>query len=416
MLRGVSMKAEIISVGTELLLGNILNTNAKFLSETLAELGIDVYYQTTVGDNMERIMGATLNALNRADILIYSGGLGPTEDDCTKEAVCKALKIELYLDEQRLNKILNLFADRQMPESNKKQAYVPENSEILENDIGTAPGFFIETDNKFVILLPGPPHELIHMFNKYVIPKLSKSSNCIIRSRVINTIGIGESSLEEKIIDLIDAQTNPTIATYANNGQVDIRITAKTDNIASADALLDNIQLKIGERIKEFIYSYNNETIEEVVFKILCKRQLKIGFCESCTAGLTTSMLASIPGASKVLDRSLITYSNLSKMEEVDVNARTLEIYGAVSKETAVEMAQGILKKCPIDIGVSITGIAGPTGETDSKPNGLVYICVASKERHIVVERKFNGNRDSNRLRAAKATFDLIRKFLLNLV
>lgn len=416
MLRGDGMKAEVICVGTELLLGNIINTNARFLSQTLAELGIDVYYQTTVGDNMERIMDATLNALNRADILIFSGGLGPTKDDCTKEAVCKVLKRNLYLDEQILKKIFEFFSNRQMPESNKKQAYVPENSAILENDMGTAAGFFIETDNKIIILLPGPPHELIHMFNKHVIPKLSKNSNYTIKSRVINTIGIGESSLEERIIDLIEAQTNPTIATYANNGQVDIRITAKADSITGADALLDDIQIKIDERIKEFIYSYNGETIEEVVFKLLCKRQLKIGFCESCTAGLTTSMLASIPGASKVLDRSFITYSNLSKMEEVDVKSRTLETYGAVSKETAIEMAQGILKKCPIDIGVSITGIAGPTGETDKKPIGLVYICIATKERHIVVEKRFNGNRDDNRLRAAKATFDIIRRFLLKLV
>jgi len=410
------MKAEIICVGTELLLGNILNTNARFLSQMLADLGIGVYYQTTVGDNMERIIDATRIALNRADILLYSGGLGPTEDDCTKEAVCKAINRDLFLDNQILEKIIKYFENRQMPESNKKQAYVPENSVILENDLGTAPGFYIESESKKIVLLPGPPHELTHMFNKYVMPKLANSSNYTIRSRMIKTVGIGESALEERILDLIDTQTNPTIATYASNGQVDIRITARADSINRADALLDDIQSKLDERIKEFIYSYNNESVEEVVYKILCEKQLKIGFCESCTAGLTTSMLASIPGASKVLDRSLITYSNLSKIEELGVKSRTLEIYGAVSKEAAVEMAQGLLDKCPIDIAVSITGIAGPTGETDIKPIGLVYICVASKERHIVIERKFKGNRDGIRLRATKTTFDLIRKFLLNLV
>ncbi len=410
------MKAEIICVGTELLLGNIVNTNARFLSQRLAELGIDVYYQTTVGDNMERIIDTTNNALNRADILIYSGGLGPTEDDCTKEAVCKALNKALYLDEQILDEILNYFANRQMPESNKKQAYVPENSQILKNNVGTAPGFFIEADKKIIILLPGPPHELTHMFNKYVLSMLDSNSNYTIKSRVIKTIGIGESSLEERIIDLVDAQTNPTIATYAGNGQVDIRITAKADSIPKAEALLDDMQSRLGMRIKEFIYSYNNETIEEVVFRMLCERRLKIGFCESCTAGLATSMLTSIPGASKVLERSFITYSNLSKIEEVNVNENTLDNYGAVSKQTAIEMAQGLLKKCPIDIGISITGIAGPTGETEGKPTGLVYICVASKDRHIVVERKFNGSRDGNRLRSAKAAFDLVRKFLLDLI
>lgn len=409
------MKAEIICVGTELLLGNITNTNAKFLSQRLAEIGLDVYYQTTVGDNMGRIVDVTINALNRADILIYSGGLGPTEDDCTKEAVCKALNKDLFLDQQILEEILSFFSNRQMPESNRKQAYVPESSEILKNDVGTAPGFYIEVDNKIIILLPGPPNELIYMFNKYALPRLSHISGYTIRSRVIKTIGIGESSLEERIIDLINEQTNPTIATYASSGQVDIRITAKADSINKADALLDVMQDKLDRKIKEFIYSYNSESIEEAIFKLLSDRNLKIGFCESCTAGLATSMLASVPGASRVLERSYITYSNLSKIEEVYVNKETLNDYGAVSKETAIEMAKGLLKNCAIDIGVSITGISGPTGETKSKPNGLVYVCVASREKHISAERVFNGDRENNRLRSAKLAFKLIREFLLDL-
>lgn len=410
------MKAEVICVGTELLLGNITNTNAKFLSQRLAEIGLDVYYQTTVGDNMERIIETTINALNRADVLIYSGGLGPTEDDCTKEAVCKALNRGLYLDEQVLEEILKFFDSKKIPESNKKQAYVPKNSEILRNDVGTAPGFYIEDNNKIIILLPGPPNELTNMFNKYALPRLSYNSGYTIRSRIIKTIGIGESSLEERIIDLIDAQTNPTIATYAGGGQVDIRITAKADSIDRAEALLDDMQSKLANRINEFIYSYNNESIEEVVFKLLKDKNLKIGFCESCTAGLATSMLASVPGASRVLERSYITYSNLSKIEEVNVSENTLNNHGAVSKETAIEMAKGLLKKCTIDISVSITGIAGPTGETKSKPNGLVYVCVASRDKHVLVEKIFNGDRDNNRFRSAKLAFKLIREFLLDLL
>ncbi|MFA5524541.1 MAG: competence/damage-inducible protein A [Tissierellales bacterium] len=409
------MKAEIICVGTELLLGNITNTNTKFLSQKLAEIGLDVYYQTTVGDNIERIFDATINALNRADILIYSGGLGPTEDDCTKEAVCKALGRECYLDNQILEDILKFFSNRKMPESNKKQAYVPENSEILLNDMGTAPGFYIEAENKIIILLPGPPNELTHMFSKYVLPKLSQYSGHTIKSRVIKTIDIGESSLEERIIDLIDTQTNPTIATYASSGQVDIRITAKADNTIQADALLDDMQNKLNKRIRQFIYSYSNESIEEAVYKLLYNKNIRIGFCESCTAGLATSMLASVPGASKVLERSYITYSNLSKIEEVNVNKHTLDIYGAVSKETAIEMARGLLKNSAIDIGVSITGIAGPTGETKSKPNGLVYICVASRNKHLLGEKIFNSDRENNRIRSAKLAFKLIREFVLEL-
>lgn len=410
------MKTEIICVGTELLLGNILNTNAKFLSERLAEIGIDVYYQTTVGDNQKRILETTLNALNRADILIFSGGLGPTEDDCTKEVVCKAINRKLYLNKQVLENINCFFTNKPMPESNKKQAYTPVNSEILENDIGTAPGFYIKDNNKIIILLPGPPAELTLMFDKYVVPKLIFNSNFIIKSRIIKTIGIGESSLEEKIKDLIDTQSNPTIATYASNGQVDVRITAKANSMDNADALLNTIQYELDKRIKEYIYSYNNESIEEAIFKMLYERKLKIGFCESCTAGLASSMLANIPGASEVLERSCITYSNLSKIEEVNVKESTLSKHGAVSKETAYEMAKGLLEKSPIDISVSITGIAGPTGATDNKPVGLVYICLATKDRYFIIENKFHGNRETNRIRSVKSAFNLIRKYLLDLI
>lgn len=410
------MKAEIISVGTELLLGNIVNTNAKFLSERLAEIGIDVYYQTTVGDNQNRILNTTMSALKRTDILIFSGGLGPTEDDCTKEAVCAAINRSLYLDEQIVEDINNFFANGRMPSSNKKQAYVPIDSKILKNDIGTAPGFYIEENGKVIVLLPGPPAELTLMFDKYVAPMLRFNSSFTIKSRIIKTIGIGESSLEEKLIDLIETQSNPTIATYANNGQVDIRITAKANNIDKADTLLNSMQIELDKRIKEFIYSYNNETIGETIFKMLYERKLKIGFCESCTAGLATSELASIPGASEVLERSCITYSNLSKIEEVGVKESTLNKYGAVSEETAIEMAKGLLEKSPIDLSISITGIAGPTGGTKNKPTGLVYICLASKDRYVVIKKKFNGNREANRQRATKCAFDLIRKYLLNLI
>lgn len=410
------MKAEVICVGTELLLGNITNTNSRFLSERLAEIGVDVYYQTTIGDNQNRIIEATLNALNRADILIFSGGLGPTEDDCTKEAVCEAINRDLYLNKQILEKINRFFGKRQVPISNQKQAYTPINSEILENEIGTAPGYYIRDGGKIIILLPGPPSELTLMFDKYVIPKLKITSNFIIKSRIFKTIGIGESALEERIIDLIDAQSNPTIATYAGNGQVDIRVTAKSDSTEKAYSLLYTIEEELKKRINKYIYSYDNESIEEVIFKMLSERKLKIGFCESCTAGLATSILAKVPGSSEVLERSYITYSNLSKIEEVNVSEKTLENYGAVSRETAIEMAKGLLVKSPIDISISITGISGPTGGTEEKPIGLVYICLATESRYIVIENKYNSDREGNRMRTVKSAFDLIRKYLLNLI
>lgn len=409
------MRAEIICVGTELLLGNILNTNVKFLSEELAEIGIDVYYHTTVGDNFNRIAEVTKIALNRSDILIFTGGLGPTDDDCTKEAVCKVINRDLYLDNDTLNNIKCYFKNKTMVDSNSKQALIPTNSIILKNDIGTAPGLYIKEGRKTIIMLPGPPNELKLMFDKYVKPIISENSNFTITSRIIKTIGIGESLLEEKILDLIRNQKNPTIATYAKDGQVDIRITAKSNDTNTANIMLDKMQLELKDLIGDYIYSYEDESIEEVVFKMLSKNNLKIGFCESCTAGLATSMLANISGASKVLERSIITYSNLSKIEEVGVSSLTLEAHGAVSRETAIEMATGLLQKSPIDLSISITGIAGPNGGTDKKPIGLVYICLATKSGYKVERKVFHGNREKNRLMAAKSAFNMIRKYLIDL-
>ncbi len=410
------MKAEIISVGTELLLGNILNSNSKFLSEKLALLGIDVYFHTTVGDNKKRIIEVVSTSIERSDILIFTGGLGPTSDDVTKEAVCYALNIDTELNQEILASIKKSFIDREicMTNNNIKQALVPKNSVILTNDFGTAPGIYLTYRNKIIIMLPGPPNEMRPMFTKYTVPLLMPINDFIIRSKVIKTIDICESSLEEKLLDLIETHINPSIATYSKDGQVDIRLTVKANNELLAEKMLADLQVKIEERINNYIYGYDEDCLEKVVLNLAKKLNIKIGFCESCTGGLVTSMLTKLSGASTILDRSIVTYSDASKIDEVNVDKDTLEVYGAVSEETAIQMAKGLLKKSLVDIAVSVTGIAGPTGGSLEKPVGLVYICIATKYDCLVFKSLFKGNRESIQLRTANTVFNLIRKHLLN--
>ncbi|AFS78551.1 competence damage-inducible protein A [Gottschalkia acidurici 9a] len=341
------MNAEIINVGDELLAGKTLNSNSKFLSEELTVLGIETRFCTMIRDNKEDIEFATELALKRSDVIIYTGGLGPTEDDFTKEVVCNTIGRELILDKEVLSSISSFFEKRNinMTKNNVKQAYVPNNSIVLENSKGTAPGFFIKEDKRVIILLPGPPREVNNMFKQNVVPLLWDLSNIKIKTRTINTIGIGESQLEEEIKDIISNYKNPYIATYARDGQVDIRITIKYKNEQKANLLLREVEKKIHKKIKKYIYSFNNEKIEETVFKLLNEKNFKIGFCESCTGGLVSSRLTKISGASNVLDRSIITYSNRAKIEEVGVKKETLDLFGAVSEETSIEMAKGLLKK-----------------------------------------------------------------------
>lgn len=410
------MKSEIISVGTELLLGNIVNTNAQFLSDKLAELGIDVYYHTVVGDNPGRLRSTIELALSRSDMLVFTGGLGPTEDDLTKEIVCETLGIKQVLDTKSLNMIKDFFKkiNVEMTENNIKQAFIPEGSTILTNEIGTAPGVFLKQHNKIIILLPGPPREMKLMFEKYAYPLLKQ--NDIIKSRVIKTIGIGESSLEFLLKDIIHNQTNPTIATYAKEGQVDIRITAKGNDEKFIDSLIDETISIINKKISGYIYSYNDETIEEVVYRLLKEKNMKIAFCESCTGGLISSRFTRIPGVSEVFDRGIVTYSNEAKIEELGVNKKTLEVYGAVSENTAIEMARGLLAKTKVDIAISTTGIAGPSGGTISKPVGLVYIGISTKENTYALKCNFTGARESIQNRATNIAFNEARKYLLNLI
>ncbi|MDR5659441.1 competence/damage-inducible protein A [Serpentinicella sp. ANB-PHB4] len=370
------MRAEIISIGTELLLGDIVNTNSQYIAQRLAEMGIGLYYQTTVGDNNERLKDALEVAFSRSNIVITTGGLGPTKDDLSKEIAAEYFGKEMVLDEEALQQIKGFFhkINRKMPEANVKQAYFPEHSKILYNEHGTAPGCIIQENDKILILLPGPPKEMKAMFGKSVIPYLQPFGDGIIESKVLNISGLGESQMEEMIQDLIQQQSNPTIAPYANEGNVTIRITAKGRTKDETEKLLIPVEEKIKARLGTYIYGTNNESLEESVVSLLKSKDMTIALAESCTGGLLTGKLVNCSGVSSVFLESAITYSNESKIKRLGVKEETLEKFGAVSAETAMEMAQGIAKTAGTNIGLSVTGVAGPEGGTKEKPVGLVYI------------------------------------------
>ncbi|WP_416197983.1 MAG: Putative competence-damage inducible protein [Sporanaerobacter sp.] len=409
------MKAEIICVGTELLLGNIVNANAQFLSQRLADLGIDVYYHSVVGDNAERLKEVTKIALDRSELIIYTGGLGPTNDDLTKEVISNILGLEMKLDNISLERIKKCFKkyDKIMTENNIKQAILPKDCIVLKNDIGTAPGVFLTYNEKKIVLLPGPPKEMHAMFNNYVVPLIKQKY--IIKSKTIKTIDIGESQLEDLIKDLIENQTNPTIATYAKEGQVDIRITGKGQYEEEIDKSINKIVEKIDKVLKDYIYSYDNETIEEVFYNLLKEKNMKVAFCESCTGGLVSSRFTKIPGTSLVFDRGIVTYSNNAKINELYVKKETLNLYSAVSSETAIEMANGLLSKSGVDIAFSTTGIAGPSGGTKNTPIGTVFIGIATKHESFSIECHFDGDRESIQYKAASKVFNEGRKYLLKI-
>nr|PZN05326.1 MAG: competence/damage-inducible protein A [Bacillota bacterium] len=411
------MKAEIISVGTELLLGQIVNTNAQIISQELQKIGIDVYYHTAVGDNKGRLTEIFHTAWNRSDVIITTGGLGPTQDDLTKEAIAEYLNLPLVLDEDSLNKIREYFQKRrrEMPVNNWKQALLPEGSKPIPNQKGTAPGIFLEKGGKIVIMLPGPPFEMEAMLKDYVVPQLSKKTSSVIFSRVLKFYGIGESLLEEKIKDLIENQSNPTIAPLAKRGEVTIRLTAKAGSREEAMSLIEPVEAEIRSRFGEYLYAFDDENIEDVVARLLLEKNKTLAIAESCTGGLVSHKLTQVPGISNSLDRAIVTYSNRAKEEVLHVKSETLKNYGAVSEQTAVEMAEGARRISNTDIGLSTTGIAGPSGGSKEKPVGLVYMACADSSGCTVERHLFIGNRSDIKEMAANAALQLLRKKLLML-
>lgn len=411
------MVVELVSVGTELLLGNIVNTNTQFLAEKCALLGLSMYHQVVVGDNHDRLAEVIRTALDRSDIVILTGGLGPTEDDLTKEVCAEVMGFPLVEDSHTRERIVEYFRNsiyKEIPANNWKQTIVPEGAVVLDNDNGTAPGLILEKDGKTAILLPGPPAELYPLFMKKVYPYLQKLQPDVIRSQMIKICGMGESQVEDKILDLIDRQTNPTIATYAKTGEVHLRVTAKAKNEDEAKKLLKPVVKEIKNRFGDYIYSTKeNETLEMAVVKLLDKYELTVTTAESCTGGLLAGRIVNVPGASDVFREGFITYSNKAKRKILDVGKGTLKKYGAVSEQTAKEMATGGVFATDADACVAVTGIAGPDGGTDEKPVGLVYIATYMKDRVSVEHYQFKGDRAKVREQSVVKALDLLRRSIL---
>ncbi|MDO4531331.1 MAG: competence/damage-inducible protein A [Bacillota bacterium] len=411
------MKAEIMAVGTELLLGDILNTNAQFLAQELAGLGIEVYYQTVVGDNPQRLKDTIFHAFSRADLIITTGGLGPTEDDLTKETAAEYFGVELVQDDRALARIQAFFdcIGRKMTDNNIKQAMVPAtNGIVLYNDNGSAPGIIIEKDGKTIVMLPGPPKETIPMFLNQVKPYLSEKQEHTFVSRILRVANVGESAMAAQVKDIMDAQTNPTIAPYAKDGEAILRITAKAKDEAEANAMIDPVAAALKERLGDTVYAEGETDLQTVVAKMLLERKLTIATAESCTGGLVASKLVEYPGISEALLEGCVTYSNAAKMNRLGVKEETLEAYGAVSEETAREMAEGIAKSSGADIGIATTGIAGPDGGTSEKPVGLVYLGLCYKGKTMVQKCNFAGKRQAIRERAAYTALDWLRKAMFH--
>lgn len=409
------MKSAILSVGTELLFGQITNTNSVFLSQQLNLLGIDVMYHYTVGDNPKRLAEMIRQAFTDCDLIITTGGLGPTQDDLTKEIAAEVLHDELVLHEDILQDLEGYFKhiNRVMTDNNKKQAYLPSRAVTFDNDAGTAPGFALEENGKIIICLPGPPREMTRMFERKVKPYLQEKSESVIYYKQLRTFNIGESMLENELSEWIDGQTDPTLATYAKEGEACLRITSKRKTLeeakAAVDAMIENVKGKVGE----FVYSYDDEEFYQVVGKKLIERNISFSSAESCTGGLFAQTLTEIPGISAVFDRGFVTYSNKAKMEELGVKSETLEKYGAVSEETAIEMAEGLKKVTGSRLCISVTGIAGPDGGTPEKPVGLIYICAILDDKRVSKElRTRNVSRKWNRNYTVLCMLNVINKLL----
>lgn len=407
------MNAEIISVGTELLMGQISNTNAQYISQKLAESGINVYFHSVVGDNRVRMLETLRLAVKRSDILILTGGLGPTEDDITKEVISELTGVPLEVDYESQLKIEEFFnkLNRPMAENNIRQALIPQGAVIIPNDKGLAPGCVVNYNSIDIVLLPGPPSEMKPMFD-YFLDKHIVESGMVIESKYIRIFGLGESTVEEKISALVKKQTNPTLATYCNEGEVVLRITASSMDKNGAELLIKPVLEEIEGRLGKYIVSTDGRSMEEVVVSMLREKGKTISTAESCTGGMIGSRLTSVPGASEVYERGVVTYSNNSKVDMLGVSSNTLSKKGAVSPETAEQMARGIREISGTSIGISITGIAGPGGGSEEKPVGLVYIGFSDESGTESRRLNLFGSRDRVRHYAALTALDIVRRKL----
>ncbi|MBE6597784.1 MAG: competence/damage-inducible protein A [Ruminococcaceae bacterium] len=402
--------AEILCVGTELLLGDIVNTNAAFLSQKLAELGICVYRHTAVGDNPARLKAALERALSEVDMVITSGGLGPTYDDLTKETVAEYFGREMYMDEHSLCRIESYFkrTGRVMTDNNRKQAMMPRGAVIFDNDYGTAPSLAIvggEDNSKTVIMLPGPPGEIIPIFNEKVLPYLHERRKSVIVSKNIHIFGMGESAVESVIGDIMRSAENPTVAPYCKEGEVRLRVTAMAKDESDASDLCDRMIARIKDTpVGEYIYGVDIDSLERATVEYLRRNSLTLATAESCTGGLISKRITDVSGASEVFLGGCVTYANEAKIRLLGVKPETLSAYGAVSEETAREMAKGVREALGSDIGVSVTGIAGPSGGTPEKPVGTVYIGVSTASGESVRRLSLSAMRSREYIRIVSAS------------
>lgn len=403
-------------IGTELLLGETIDTNAAYIAQRFAELGIDVYYKSTVGDNWLRMIEVLAQALSRSDLVITSGGLGPTMDDQTRECIAAVVNRELVINQNALAGIEDYFKqiNRAMPDNNKKQAMLPDGAKQIANSWGTAPGILLELgNNKVIIALPGVPRELKGMFNESVIPYLEKhTQRKKLVSRNLRFVGIGESQVEDLISDLVTNQTNPTIAPYASFGEVKLRLTAKAETKAAAQELIKPVEQEIRGILGQWLYGVDDQNLEMVIGDKLMQTSATLAVAESCTGGLIANRITNVPGSSCYFDRGFITYSNQAKEELLGVDTQLLSSYGAVSAQVAKAMANGARTRARTDWALAVTGIAGPGGGTATKPVGLVYISLAGKEHNKVEMHRFKGTREQIKYSVSQAALDLLRRAL----
>ncbi len=444
------MRAEIVSVGTELLLGQIVDTNAAYLARVLSEIGVSVFRRVTVGDNHARLLDALQQALAESDVVVTVGGLGPTEDDITRETLAEAMGDTLERDEATAHRLQAFFRSRgiRMAQSNLKQALKPMHGRLIDNPNGTAPGLIFEREldafndapsgeatppnpkseirnpksihtdarpGKIAMALPGPPNEFIPMVDNHVAPYLRAiTGGGTIRSRTLRITGMGESSVEEKVLDLTHVD-NPTVAPYAKLGEVHLRVTARASDIETAGRMIEERVKLLLERLGNRVYGFDDETLEAATVKLLTNARLTVATAESCTGGLLASRITDVPGSSLVFPGGVVNYSNESKTDLVYVPAEMIAEHGAVSAEVAQALAKGAITRFKSDFGIGITGVAGPDGGTPEKPVGLVYIAVAGADRVKIEKARFIGSRKDIRWRSAQTALTMLRDRVLEL-
>ncbi len=412
------MKAIILTIGDELLIGQVINTNAAYIAKKLNAIGIDVVKNVTVGDNETEILKAFTESFEQATLTVVTGGLGPTHDDITKKCLCNFFGVQLVFRQEVLDDIHTLLQHRSftMTKATEEQALVPENAVIMHNTVGTAPGLMMEKNGKYLVAMPGVPFEMERMIDDFVIPHFrGKVRGNVILHRTFNTTGIGESVLAEQLGDLDALLEGASLAFLPYPHGVRLRVTIKSNDASSAKEQLKNIEARIRAKAEKYIYGVDDETLEEVIGKLLHARKLTLAIAESCTGGLIANRITNISGSSQYFERGAITYSNQSKTDLLDVPKQLIEQHGAVSKEVAEAMASGIRKHAQTDIGISTTGIAGPTGGTPEKPVGLTWIGYSDAKETLAVKFLFGNERLRVKERASQAALEILRRKILKL-